>query len=123
MSRTIPTDKIGLPVRSRHISFALCEWLINQARTQAQLDIAIDTCARIGRTEIKVAPLPEPPTTEPTPACKRFYAALAASGRAADILKVARISTYFRQHYERAIAWAEGKKNRNPQDSAITQLT
>ena len=112
-------NRFGFPTRSQHVSGPACAAMVRAARTKEQLNLALEVMGRIEQTPVKVAPR-QVESTEISPACKKYYDQLAASGTADEVLKVAGISRRFRTSYPAAVAWAEGKKKQNPQDSAIT---
>lgn len=115
----IPCNRFGFPLRENQIAGAACEALLKAAANENQLSIAIETIDRCSKSQIKVAPRLEP-STEIRPECKKFYDQAAASGQADEVIKVARISGYFREHYPGAIKWAEKQKLQSP---VITGLT
>jgi len=113
------TDKYGFPIRQYSIGQAAVQALFLMAWTESQINIALETIDRISTRPIISAPEPEPPA-DIAPACKRFYNQVTRSGGADLILKIAAISSYFRDHYQAAIRWAESRKNRITQDSIVT---
>ena len=113
-------NRFGFPIdRKEHIGQAGCMALLNFARNETQLEIAIETIDRVAALgPIVVCPGPEP-QQDISPACKRFYDGLAAAGTAGEVLKIAGISEYFRDHYPASVKWAKKQKLQTPINSAL----
>jgi len=106
--------------KSRHIARPLVEVLLFRAQNTEQLNIALSTIDAIAQKQVVTCPPSESPA-ELQPACRRFYDRVSKVGTADQVLKLAKISSYFREHHPRAISWAQQKqKNHIPQDSAVT---
>lgn len=106
-------NRFGFPERSGHVCEGASIALIRAARTVEQLNLAIETISRCEQAVVKVAPRPAV-SKEITPACKKMYEDLAAHGSADEVLKVAKISRYFREHYLAAVKWANKEKRQTP---------